>query len=335
MTRYSRRGVYYFDGRVRCPLAGVGTRGAFASNRLALEDDHSEVEIDRTARRITVRNSHRYARRAVIADLTFLADGETRSGRRVPLALHLEVKKRGDKLSLDLHRHLRTQEPLAGADFEGFEVVVDDGQRRRVVLDPASAMDLVSRPSLALLLVKSLMAMRDHAREADLSPSAPGFRLADFSMGFGALGLRWMLVRAQLEPLSPLAALGDGSLAAMLTAGSWEMRLVALSRRWLPMVVKRDLFLFGLEEVPLLSRVRREGLREGEALSFRLEAGRGSIHVGGESAPLPQALDVARAYIEFHMLGGLLAQKAEDLAATVSRAPTGTPAPPAELARSS
>jgi hypothetical protein len=31
----------------------------------------------------------------------------------------------------------------------------------------------------------------------------------------------------------------------------------------------------------------------------------------GESAPFPGALDSARAYLEFHMLGGLLVESAE------------------------
>jgi hypothetical protein len=35
---FGTRGVHYFPGRVRCPFAGVGTRGAFESNRLALDD---------------------------------------------------------------------------------------------------------------------------------------------------------------------------------------------------------------------------------------------------------------------------------------------------------
>jgi hypothetical protein len=39
--------------------------------------------------------------------------------------------------------------------------------------------------------------------------------------------------------------------------------------------------------------------------------GSGEIALDGQVAPLPGALDVARACIEFHMLGGLIAESAE------------------------
>jgi hypothetical protein len=97
----------------------------------------------------------------------------------------------------------------------------------------------------------------------------------------------------------------------MLRDGAWEMKLTALSEKWLPEVVKRDLFLYGLEEVPLLRDVRARGLRKGQTLAFRFSKGSGELALDGETAPLPGALDVARAYIEFHMLGGLIAERVE------------------------
>jgi len=57
--------------------------------------------------------------------------------------------------------------------------------------------------------------------------------------------------------------------------------------------------------------VRERGLRKGQTLSFRFERGSGEAGLDGRSQPLPGALDVARAYLEFHMLGGLLADQAE------------------------
>src|SRR4051812_13996137 len=131
---YRSRGIHYFTGRVRCPMAGVGSRGPYDSNRLVLDDARTEVSIDRGAQCITVHNTQRYEKKAIIADFLFLADGTTTSGKKTPFSLHLKIMKAGNKISLDLHRHLRIQDPLVTADFEPFDVRVTDGVRTRVVL---------------------------------------------------------------------------------------------------------------------------------------------------------------------------------------------------------
>jgi hypothetical protein len=98
-----------------------------------------------------------------------------------------------------------------------------------------------------------------------------------------------------------------GSLAEMLRDGSWELSIEALTERWLPEIVQRDLFLFGLSDLPVLASVRADGLRVHQTLGFRMLAGEGELRLDDARVPLPGALDVARAYIEFHMLGGLIA----------------------------
>jgi hypothetical protein len=102
-----------------------------------------------------------------------------------------------------------------------------------------------------------------------------------------------------------------GDVVEMLREGSWELRLTAFSEKWLPEVVQRDMFLFGLEDVPLLAPVRERGLRKNQTLAFRFDKGSGSIGLDGDSASFAGALDCARAYLEFHMLGGLLVEHAE------------------------
>ena len=88
-----------------------------------------------------------------------------RAGAR-QLCVHLKIMKSGNRFSLDLHRHLRTQETLAAIEIEPFEVVVSDGVRARVVLDDRRVERLARRPPLALRLLKSIMTMHDHLGEA-------------------------------------------------------------------------------------------------------------------------------------------------------------------------
>jgi hypothetical protein len=311
--RYQTRGVRFFPGRITCPLAGVGNRAADASNRLVLDDADTEVVIDRGAGRITVQNDRAYSRKTTIADLMFLADGFAASGARTPFAIHLKVQKTGHRYQVDLHRHLRNQTPIVRADYEPFVVTARDGSAETIVLDRERADRLISRPSFALRVVKALMAMKDHLDGATQDPAVRGYKVADLSLGFGALGLSYMMARAELASLdgSNAPLIERGSVVEMLRDGAWELKLTALSEKWLPEVVQRDLFLYGLDEIPLLEPVRARGLRTGQTLAFRLFPGGGEIALDDQTAPLPTAHDVARSYIEFHMLGGLLAEAAE------------------------
>jgi hypothetical protein len=302
LLTYRTRGIHYFPGCVRCPLAGVGARGEFDSNRLVTDDADTEVTVDLQRRRITIKNARTYAEKTVIADLMFLADGNATNGEVTPIGLHLKVFKRGHKITTDFHRHLRTwgQGPFTSAVFERFEVFVDD-QR---VFAPEDADRTICHPPFALRIVKALMATKDRK---DLPPG----RIVDLSVGFN-IGVEYMVCRATLSSLDDRndALLAGGELPRILGEGAWEMRLTALTEKgYLPEVVKRDLFLFGLDEVPVLARVRERGLAQGETMWFRFEPGRGTVGVDERSADLPGAVDVARAYLEFHMLGGLLAER--------------------------
>jgi hypothetical protein len=316
---YSTRGVYYFQGRVHCPLAGIGRRGSHDSNRLVLDDADTVVSIDREKRLIRVHNDRVYPDKHPIADFMFLANGTTASGGTTPFGIHLKIFKRGQKLSLDLHRHLRTSENLTAAEFEPFEVVVTGGPKEEKVLDEQQVRALVCKPSWALRLVRSIMALRDNLGAPGKTGAASNGRVADLSVGFGALGLEWMIARAELLALHGVPQARPGaarlSLAEQLREGAWELRLTAMSTRWLPEVVQRDLFLFGLDQLPLLARVRERGLARNETLAFRFEGGEGRVLLGDQSTELPGALDVARAYLEFHMLGGLLCDQVERRAA--------------------
>ena len=130
----SGRGVTYFDGRVRCPFAGLGARGPQASNQFALDDDQSRVTIapgtvaeSRSTTRTSIRaGDHRRP------DLP--GNGQDRSGAtRVPLAVHLKLEKKKAKISIDLHPHWTVRGKLTDAELEPFEVIYSDGATEKVV----------------------------------------------------------------------------------------------------------------------------------------------------------------------------------------------------------
>jgi hypothetical protein len=275
--------IAWLRGRVRCPLAGVGTRPADDSNRLVVDDPATQVTIDGAT--ITIHDDRSPAEKTVIADLVWLAEAQGAS-----FTIHLEVFKTGGVWSIDLHTHEAA--PLAdrtAARYEPFTIIAGG----KVLVDPARLARTVARVPLARRLSSALMTTRDHPR---------GDRVVfDRSIGMGALGRGMFLVRARLARLDdgPTA----GRIAQLLTEGTWELSLAALTDRWLPELVARDLALFGVPDLPLLAELRAGKLRRGQTLAFRSD---GFVRVDDAVAPLPGALDLAREYLELHMLGGIV-----------------------------
>lgn len=308
-------GIYHFDGRIRCPFAGVGARGAFASNRVVVGGE-AVVTVDLAKNHVLVKDDRAYDELTVLADLTFLADGVTKDGRRIPFSLHLKVQKQGREVSLDFHRHLRTQDKLVDAELEVYDVDVDDGKAVTRVLDRAKAMALITNPPFKHKLIKAMMAMK--VKKLPVPGGEPGFTMADLTMGFGLSWLGSMLVRAELVSLVPAATLRTLTIPKLLEQGGFDVRITSMSDKYVPDVIKRDVYLFGLDRVPLLAPLRDKGLLKGQTFGFRVTEDKAEVTLDGTTAPLADARDVARAYLEFHMLGGLLAQHAEDFVARLA-----------------
>lgn len=296
--------IAYLRGRVRCPLAGIGARAADASNRLVVDDPATQVTIDGGA--IAMHDDRACPARTPIADLVWLAEAAGADGRPAPFTIHLEVWKTGHTWKIDLHTHEPT--PLAhraSAVYEPFTIAAVDRGRREVLVDPAGLARAVGRVPIARRLSSTLVATRDH-----LAGGVPDGRCVfDRSIGIGALGRGMFLVRARLAALEAAREMPPGMppgtpLATRLAAGAWELALEALTERWLPELVARDLFLFGIADVPLLAELRAGRLRRGQTLAFRTT---GEVRLDDRVAPLPDALDLARAYLELHMLGGIIA----------------------------
>jgi hypothetical protein len=300
------RGTHYFGGRVTCPLAGIGTRAGEASNRIVLDDDDTVVTLDRIAGRITVANTRSYASKTRVFDLVMIATGEPAAR----FLICVKINKAGTKYSTEVYCHLRERTRLARIEYEPFDVVVDG----RVLVERAQLADVAEHPTLSASLAQALTAERDHLRGVQQDPREPGYRVVDMSVGIGALGLSWRLVRAELVSLAGSNAelIARGSLVELLRDGTWELGITALTTRFLPEVLQRDLFVYGLEDIAILAAAREGRFRAGQRLAFRFQPdGTGSIVLDDATSPLPNALDVARAYVEFHPFGAMIARAIE------------------------
>lgn len=299
----------FLPGRIRCPLAGVGTRAADASNRLVVDDPATEVVVERG--QLTIIDDRVCATKTVLVDFVWLAEGLDAEGRATPFTIHAEITKLGTAFAIDIHTHEPARLPRARVVYEPFEIVAVGGGQRVVLVDGARLAAVASKNPFGRRLAQALTATRDHLSGVAQDPATPGYRIADRSIGIGigALGRGMWLVRASITSLvaSNAPLIRRGVLAEMLREGSWELSIEALSERWLPAIVQRELVLLGVPDLPVLAAVRRGELRAHQTLGFRTVAGHGEFRLDEARAPLPGALDIARAYIEFHMLGALIA----------------------------
>jgi hypothetical protein len=313
--QYRSRGVYYFDGAVVSRLAGVGSRGAHATNRLVLDDDRSVVTVDRERHRIVLRNTHRYGLDDLVGCLLFLGRGTTASGENVPLGVHLKIHKTRNRFHARLHPHPTVRDEIVAATFEPFEVVLSNGESETSALTPDGMREAVRDPVLTARLASIFLQVEDRLEGQAIEPEKPGARLVDLSIGFGSEKVNLDVARVQLVSKTPENAelIRSGALPAMFRRGSWELRIEAESPAILPSEFKRDLFLFGLDDLGILDPLKRRGLLHGEALVVGLDDGVGFVEFDGARAEIANPADVARAYLEFHFVGGVLSQQVSRL----------------------
>jgi hypothetical protein len=313
--QYRSRGVHYFDGAVASRLAGVGSRGAHASNRLALDDDHSVVTVDRERHRILFRNTHRYGLDDLVGCLLFLGRGTTASGESVPLGVHLKIHKTRNRFHARLHPHPTVRDEIVAATFEPFDVVLSNGENETLALTPDGMRQAVRDPVLTARLAAIFLQVDDRLEGEVIQPEKPGARLVDLSIGFGSEKVNLDVARVQLVSRAAENAelIRSGALPAMFRRGSWELRIEAESPAIPPSEFKRDLFLFGLDDLGILAPLKRRGLLRGETLVVGLDDGAGFVEFDGARAEIANPADVARAYLEFHFVGGVLSQQVSQL----------------------
>lgn len=311
ITELKTRGVYYLHGAIASPFPGLGTRDANATIRVALDDNRTTVTVDEKARVITFTNSTRYPNKTQVGDVVFLANGKTADGVTIPLAVHVNVEKKGHTLDWEFHPHAPLRTGIKDAEIDAYDVVVSDGKTSTTVMRRAEAREVLVNPSVKLQIDARLMEVVDHLKGVKQQPEDVGFRLADVGKGVGTRMLSKMVIRAQVVSLDAAnkPRIEAGDVGAMLQQGTWELRILAVSSLFPNTEFRRDLFTMGLESGPVFELIHKRGMKKGETLVFKLENGKGTAVLGKLSQPLENVVDVARAFMEFNFMGNHLAHR--------------------------
>lgn len=310
-------GVHHFEGRTVCPLAGLGRRADKASNRLVLDDRRSTVTVDRRRGRITIVNRTAYPDKATIADLTLLGTATTDDGGRAQVAVHVRVEKVKTETSVDIHAHRAVRGKLTNATMEPFEIVVSDGASEKGVASGADLLRVATETERPYTVGGSLVDIKD-----DLEGRKPSLAADDALVAFSA-GFAGKKVRVELRSLGAgNAALAGKAVPALLAAGAWQLRITPEPSLLSRDPLRREL-LVGLEQIPVVAARIKNGLDNGDTLTFIFQAGKGRVSWGSAEANVPAVLDVVRAFMEFNVLGTVLARQLGLATATL-----GTPLSP-------
>jgi len=310
---FQRRGVYFLEGHVRSPLAGLGPRGEFAANRLALDDDRTRARWDPRGRKLVLTNTTRYEEETQVACVLVLGTGTSESGEQVPIGVHLSVYKQDDEFVTTMHGHVTVREGIEHADFLPLQVVLDDGQRRTVALTKTIGLRAVRNPfeDSTLATVIGLKGV-DNLEGAEVDITQPGAHLADGSVGMGRGFLSKLVLRAELISLDGSRPLAPGQpWAEIFGQGAYELRLTALSSLLPKEPWDRNVFLLGLDDVAMLRPLRADGLADGQTLSFVFRGGEGTIRFAGQTHVVKDAAEVVRRYLEFDFVGGIIRHQLE------------------------
>jgi hypothetical protein len=290
---YHGRAVHYLDSETPCPKIGLGSRSERACLRIGIDDENSTVVLDRAKHKITFRNEASYPEEKIVGDVVMPGWAVSASGR-TPTGIHVVFRKKKDEFNTKIYSHAVTREKATKVELENYVVAFNDGKTETVVLTQEQAEEKVMNPGIAAKAAGFLFEIIDNlakGADANLDP----------------------------KPLGDITvAIGEGSVADNILRGQFfqkhadaELRISALSDLVPKYIVQRDLFLYGLEDAPVLAEVKKRGLNKGENIVVTVKDGKGTVDFCGQKADLPGAANSIRDFLQTAGLGMLLAHQAK------------------------
>ncbi|MWV15906.1 hypothetical protein F3I16_07545 [Pseudomonas sp. L-22-4S-12] len=299
---FGGRGVFQFASASGCPLATTATPLSDC-NRIALDDGHTRARLDGAGKTLVLRNGQDYADETVIADVLLHGQARAQNGQVVPVSLHLLISKEGQAWSTSLHAHAPVAGDLREVRIDAYRVEAEVQGKRQTLLHQDHALQVLSSPSTAARLAKQFVQVRDNRVEAAKA------EYADITIALGVGPAALPALRASLHVPG-----GHAELAKTLHGGSWTLELQALRSRLPLSVIRRDLFLFGLERVALLQPLQAEGFSKYEKLLLGAQEGKGYLSYRGQRIDYPQAGAVAQAFLQDSFIGLVLSAQQHDAA---------------------
>lgn len=286
-SEFQGRGVFHFSSASNC------TPVDSHCHRISLDvaDAHASVDTQTHTIVIDADTNHNST---LIGDVLLHGSGLTAEGQRVPLSLQVLLRRTGAHWKKDTYVHAPVRGHFSGIELEPYQIIVRQGAEQQVLLTASQARETLAHPSLAARLANYFVVV--HPSDAN-NPSAD-----DITIGLGAGQLIKPLLRVSLSVIPSDSA----NLKSLIASGTWNLRLQALSSLIPVWAVQHQLFLFGLEESPLLSEVRKRGMNKHDILELGAVKGKGYLRYNGVEQSFPAATIAGAAFMRESFMGLIL-----------------------------
>lgn len=290
----SGRGVYHFASASGCPAGGDAAANADC-NRIAVDLPASKASVDTTSRQI-IFSSRPVSNDTVVGDVLLQGSGIATNGQRVPLSLHVLVRRKGEQWGMEAYVHAPVEGNFSQVAIDPYEIVVQDGPHTRTIMASKDVGKLFAEPSLRKRLARSVVSVS--------SSNGSDPTTAGITVGLGIGKLSKSLLRAGFKATGTSSAIG---IDHAFRSGDWEIELAALSSHIPRWVVQRELFLFGLENQPVLRSVQDGGFKKHDTLAFGARDGKGYLRFNGRETPFDGAVRSGHAFMQESFMGLILA----------------------------
>ncbi|QJI43963.1 hypothetical protein HKK52_24375 [Pseudomonas sp. ADAK2] len=313
-AEFTGRGVFHFASTEGCPpdLMGGTTGNNAQCNRIALDLPDARASLDTEAHTIVISAYAAHDSKTVIGDVLLHGSGIASDGQRVPLSLHVLLRRSGKTWKPDTYVHSPVRGKFDDIVMPPYRISVREGSTERVLFTAKQARDVLAHPSLAARVANYFVAVRPSDAQ---NPSAN-----DITIALGVGKVSKSLMRAGFTSDESTST----DLNQLLTNGSWGLKLQALSSHIPVWVVQRQLFIFGLEDSPLLQDVREHGFNKQDTLEFGARNGKGYLRYNDREEAFPGAATSGYAFMQDSFIGLILAwhrkPQAQTTAATVDTA---------------
>ena len=308
-SEFTGRGVFHFASSDGCPLDLMGSTGNNINaqcNRIALDVPDAHASLDTESHTILISAGAAHDSETVIGDVLLHGSGIASDGQRVPLSLHVLLRRSGKNWKPDTYVHSPVRGKFDDIVMPPYRISVREGSTERVLFTAEQARDVLAHPSLAARVASYFIGVR--------ASDAKNLSANDITISLGVGKLSKSLMRASFTSEEP----NTTDLNQLLANGSWGLKLQALSSHIPLWVVQRQLFIFGLEDSPLLQDVRQRGLNKHDTLEFGALNGKGYLRLNGREEAFSGAATSGYAFMRDSFIGLILAWHRKPEAQTAS-----------------
>ena len=312
---FTGRGVFHFASASGCPPGGRDPAQTDC-NRIAIDLSEAKAAVDMTNHSIVFSSNTRHNKLLVVGDVLLQGSGVSKEGHRVPLSLHVLLRREGEHWDLDSYIHAPVGGKFSDVSIDPYQISVREGTKTRVILTPEQARSMFADSTLRKRLARAIV----DVQSSDSSNPATGN--ITIALGFGKLSTSVLQVGFTSNRTH-----GPVDVDHAFQSGNWAVELEALSNHIPKWIVQREFFLFGLENQAALRTVLRDGFKNHDKLTFGARDGKGFLVFNGREAPFSGAIPAGHAFMQESFMGLILTWRRDVTSPAVDASPSATEMP--------